>query len=175
MAALAPDLANEITAQVPEGYVLLPGSATTTYRALPTSESSTSGSADLKEQGTIRAVVFPNTALAKAIATTALSGNYHGEPIMIANASSLNLAAPAIPTSDATTFSFGLSGTTNLVYVVDAPRIAAAVAGKSRDDAQTALSNYPEVNSAVLVLRPFWRTTFPEDPSAIKVTLESTP
>jgi hypothetical protein len=49
-------------------------------------------------------------------------------------------------------------------------KVAAAVAGKTRDSAQVALSGFPEVNKAVLVLRPFWATTFPQDPAKITVT-----
>jgi hypothetical protein len=70
-----------------------------------------------------------------------------------------------------TSFSFTLSGTAVLEYTVDPVRIAAAIAGKTRAEAEVALTNYPEVKRAVLILRPFWRKVFPEDPTAIAVSV----
>jgi hypothetical protein len=69
-AALAPDLASSLQTQVPAGYILLPGAATTSFEELEPTQSATAGEADVKEQGTISAIVFPNSALAKAVATS---------------------------------------------------------------------------------------------------------
>jgi hypothetical protein len=59
-----------------------------------------------------------------------------------------------------------------MVYTVDPVRIAGAISGKSRIEAKTALQNYPEVDQAVITLRPFWRKTLPEDPAQIMVTVD---
>ncbi len=167
--ALAPDLVADIKKQVPEGYVLLPGAATTAYEELTSMPSATTGQVEIKEQGTITAVVFPNAALAKAIASSVAGLSYQGEPLTLVSTDALMLAASDIPDPVATTFSFTIAGTASLVYAVDPSRIAAAVAGKTRSGAEVAVSNYPEVKRAVIILRPFWRQTFPQDPSSISV------
>jgi hypothetical protein len=176
-AALAPDLAKSIQEQIAAdyaGYVFVPGAATTTFQELDSAPSATSGMVDLKEQGTITAVIFPNAALAKAIAASSSGSNYQGEPLTISNTESLKLVPTAgIPTDAATTFSFTLGGTAPLVYTVDTARIAAAVAGKTRSAAEVALTNYPEVNRAIIVLRPFWKQSFPEDPTGIKIVVNN--
>jgi hypothetical protein len=169
--ALSPDLAKSIQAQVPEGYVLLPGAATTTYEAVTSAPSSTAGMVDVKEQGTVTAVVFPNAALAKALAGSVSSLNYQGEPLSLVSTAGLLLAAVNMPEANATTFTFTIAGTAPLVYTVDPARIAAAVAGKDRAAAEVALTNYPEVKRAVITLRPFWRSAFPQDPSSIKIVV----
>lgn len=170
--ALASDLETSIKTQIPEGYVLLPGAATTTYQELTSAPSGTASMVDVKEQGTITAVVFPNAALAKAIAGSVSGLGYQGEPLTLAPASNLQLATVSnITDSRASSFPFTLAGTASLVYTVDPARIAAAVSGKTRPAAEVALTNYPEVKRAVIVLRPFWRQTFPEDPAAIKVVV----
>ena len=79
---------------------------------------------------------------------------------------------PSAPDPDASSFSFTIAGTVPLVYNIDSARIAAAVAGETRDAAKVALTNYPEVKRAVIILRPFWRQTFPQDPSSIKVVVD---
>ncbi|MFI5260296.1 MAG: hypothetical protein ACHQU0_00690 [Candidatus Paceibacteria bacterium] len=171
--ALAPDLSTSLQNEVPTGYILLPGSATTTFEELtPTVSTATSSSMiDVKEQGTITGVVFPRIALAKALATSVAGLGYQGEPMDLLPTSNLQLTAVSLPDASATSFSFTLAGTAALSYAVDPTRIAAAVAGKSRGDAETALTNYPEIKRAIIILRPFWRQSFPQDPSSIDVTV----
>ncbi len=172
--ALAPDLAASIQAQVPEGYVLLNGAATTTYQELASAPSSTSGQVEVKEQGTITAVVFPNAALAKAVAASVAGLGYQGEALSFVSVGNLLLASPGgLPAPSATSFSFTLAGTAPLVYTVDPTRIAAAISGKTRSAAEVALTNYPEVKRAVIILRPFWRQTFPQDPASVSVTVKN--
>ncbi len=170
--ALAPDLATSIQAQVPQGYTLLPGAATTTYEELMPTASASTGMVEVKEQGTITAVVFPNAALAKAVAASVTGLGYQGEPLTLASGSTLTLTPNrGMPTADSTSFDFSLSGTASLIYTVDPTRISAAVSGKTRSAAEVALTNYPEVKRAVIILRPFWRQTFPQDPASINVTV----
>jgi len=169
--ALAPDLLESIQTQIPEGYTLLAGAATTTYDALEAAPSSTTGMVEVKEQGTITAIIFPNATLAKSVASSVTGLGYNGEPLTLAPASKLTLAATGLPDPETTTFTFTLSGTASLIYTVDPTRIAAAVSGKTRSAAEVALTNYPEVKRAVIILRPFWRQTFPQDPATIAVSV----
>lgn len=168
--ALTPELTAALESQIPSGYVLVPGSATTTFETLAPAPSETSGMVDVKEQGTISAIVFPSTSLAKAIALSVTGLDYQGEPVTLLNATKLELVSAGLPDPDAESFNFTLAGTAQLGYVVDPTRIAAAIAGKSRTAAEVALGSYPEIKRAVLVLRPFWRQTFPQDPASIVVT-----
>ena len=171
--ALAPELTQGLEAKVPAGYILLPGAFALAYSELPATPSE-SGTADIKVQGTASAVIFPAAALARAIARAAPGLNYEGEGITIEAAGDLALsAAGGLPGADAESFTFTLTGTAPLVYTVDPARIAAAVAGKTRSEAKVALNSYPEVNRAFIVLRPFWRQTFPEDPASIRVEVDT--
>ncbi|OYV63364.1 MAG: hypothetical protein B7X03_02205, partial [Parcubacteria group bacterium 21-58-10] len=139
ISALSPDLLASIQKQVPPGYILLTGAATTTFQELTPVPSGTTGQVDVKEQGTITAVVFPNAALAGAIAASVPALGYQNEPLTLASSSNLALSGFTLPDPSATSFSFVLSGTASLVYTVDPTRIAAAVAGKSRSAAEVAL------------------------------------
>lgn len=170
-AALVPELTAALQNQIPSGYILLSGSTATNFTPLQTAASATTGMADIKEQGTITAVVFPNAALASAIANTVSGLSYRGEPVTLASTNGLTLNADVLPTAEQTSFTFSLTGNATLSYTVDPNRIAAVVAGKNRKEAEVALTNYQEVKRAVLILRPFWKTSFPEDPSAITVSV----
>lgn len=172
--ALAPDLASSLSTLVPADYILLPGATATAYETLASEPSPEAGMALVREQGTVTAVIFPSVALARAIAASARERfpSYQNEPLSFANAGTLALSPEkGIPGTGVESFSFALSGTTGLVYTIDPARIATAASGKTREAARVALSNYPEVESAQLILRPFWRQTFPEDPASITVTV----
>lgn len=171
-AALAPDLESSIQAKIPTGYILLTGAATTTYEELAPAPSATTGQVEVKEQGTVTAIVFPNTAIAKAVALSVSGLGYQSEPVTLAPAGSLVLVPTgAFPDGGSSPFTFTLSGTASLIYNVDPTRIAAAVSGKSRSAAQVAVSAFPEVKRAIIILRPFWRQTFPQDPASISVVV----
>ncbi len=173
--SLATQLQNSIAGQIPTGDVLIPGATFTSYTSQPDSATTTTTVA-ISEQGTMSAVVFPESALAKAIAYK-IVGTYAGEPVTLSNFASLSLtpAASTTPASGVQTFNFSLNGSSTVVWQVDTSKIAGAVAGKTRDSAQEILSGFPEVQRAVLVLRPFWANTFPQDPSHIKVTVTTPP
>ncbi len=169
--ALTPDLLAAIKEQVPEGYILLEGASSTFFEKLTPVPSGTTGQVDVKEQGTITAVVFPNSSLAKAVAESITGLDYQGEPLTLGPTSSLTLSAPRLPDANVASFAFTLSGTASLIYTIDPTRIAAAVSGKTRSAAEVALTNYPEVKRAIITLRPFWRKTFPQDPSSISIVV----
>jgi len=169
--ALAPDLQSGLKAQIPAGYVLLPGASFLTYQDLDHTADANGTSVDVREQGSASAVIFPSAALASAIAAQAIS-TYNGEPVSIPDTSTLTLTpAAGAPAAGAQSFAFSLSGNATIVWTVDPARIASAVAGKTRDSAQVVLSGFPEVRRALLVLRPFWASAFPADPKDVKVTV----
>lgn len=173
MKALSAELLASVQAQVPSGYTLLEGAATTTFEALESAPSSVTGQVDIKEQGTVTAIVFPNAALAKAIGSSVSGLGYQGESLTILPVSNILFTVSNRLDPEAVSFSFTLSGTASLMYTVDPTRIAAAVAGKTRSAAEVALTNYPEVKRAVIILRPFWRKTFPQDPASISVVVQN--
>jgi hypothetical protein len=94
---------------------------------------------------------------------------------MIKDPSSLKLtpATPGTPTAEQGSFAFNLSGTATIVYDIDKTKIAGAVAGKTRSAAKSILQSFPEIDRAILTVRPFWKSTFPSDPADITVATTS--
>ena len=178
--ALAATIQSTLNSQIPAGYVVVPGGTQTTYQALSDTATSTKSNANsvaITEQGTLSAIAFPSDSLAKAIAYK-IAGTYAGEPISLQSANTMNLTADASTTdfaslSTASTYTFTLSGTATIIWKIDGSKIAGAVAGKTRDSAQSILAGFPEIHSATLILRPFWNDTFPQDPSHIHITVIS--
>lgn len=174
--AIEQSLANELKAEVvekmTEEYILIPGSVFITYVPQPP-VAGENGKVKVQEKGTATAYVFPKQALAKAIAYQTV-GTYAGQTVTIPDAGTLALTAQggAAPVPGAPSFTFTLAGNSTLVWVVDPAKISGSVAGKSRQAAQTILAGFPEVEKAVLSLKPFWAGSFPEDPAKITILLK---
>ncbi len=167
---LATQMQSALAAKVPAGYVIVPGAMQTTYQALSDTASSTSVA--ISEQANAVAIAFPSDALAKAIAYK-VAGTYAGEPVTLATVNTISLTPDATNTdpTSASIYSFTLSGNATIIWSIDGSKIAGAVAGKTRNSAQSILAGFPEVDRATLILRPFWSDTFPQDPSHIHVTV----
>ena len=169
--AILPDLMQALKESVPEGYVLLPGAATSTIVADRSTPSATTGMVDVRQLGVAVAVVFPADALGKVLAKNGLGDRYHGGDITITSAENLRLASAVTPTKDLASYPFTLTGTADLVYTINADRIASAIAGKTRASSEVVVTSFPEVKRARIILRPFWRQSLPEDPAGIKIDM----
>lgn len=165
------ELKAAIAAEVKPGYILVPGATAASYESQPDT-AGVGNTVVLSVRGVMRGVVFPEEALARAIAFQTV-GTYSGQPLSFKSVDGLTLA-PAeglIPVVGDTSFSFTLTGSTVLVWKVDTAKIGAAVAGKTREAAENVLQGFPEVDRALLVLKPFWKSSFPPDPAKITVTV----
>lgn len=168
---LAEGIDKAVAEKVEEGYVRIPGATFVSYIPQPDQGAAGNG-VTLSIKAVATAVVFPKDALAKSIAYVSV-GSYAGQPVTLGatdklTLTSLNGSAPS-PTDQE--FAFKISGDTTVVWQVDAEKVAGAVAGKNRESAQVALSGFPEIDRAHLVLRPFWMSAFPNDPGKIQVTV----
>ena len=73
--------------------------------------------------------------------------------------------------SDPITFS--VNGSATLVATIDTTGLAAALAGRDSAAFQGIVSNFPGVDSANARIEPFWESTFPKNPSDIRVVVQS--
>lgn len=164
---LEKELESELATQTREGYIAIPGGSFVTYEDEP--DEASAGTVSVQVKGVMRTVLFKNEALGSAIAAK-VAGSYQGEPVVLYDVSGLSIQAENPPVAEE--FEFALTGNAKLLWVVDADRIIGEVAGKKRDLARVMLNNLPEISQSKLVLRPFWTSSFPEDPTNIKVKVE---
>lgn len=172
--ALDAELRTAVAAAVREGFVLVPGATASQFEEQPDTAGA-GNTVELSMRGVIRGVIFPEEMLARTIAYQTV-GTYSGQPLAFESVEGLMLA-PAeglIPTVGEESFTFTLTGNTTLVWKVDPAVVRAAVAGKSREQAEIALQGLPEVDSALLVLKPFWVGSFPADPEKVEVQVAGT-
>lgn len=67
---------------------------------------------------------------------------------------------------------FGLSGRTKTVSKVDSGKLAADLLGIKKKEFRRVLAGYPNIDQAEVTIKPFWRSTFPENPKKIKILVK---
>ncbi len=168
---LTTEIESAISQKIPEGYVLVSGASFITYIAEPDAPAA-GGAVTLSLKATATVVVFPSKSLAAAI-SYATDGSFNGQDVSLVGEAGLKLTSAngAAPASTDQEFAFKLEGNATVLWTVEGARIAGAVAGKDRQSAEVALTGFPEVDTAKILIRPFWSSSFPSDPSRIEVVV----
>ncbi|MEX2052854.1 MAG: hypothetical protein WD898_01345 [Candidatus Paceibacterota bacterium] len=78
-----------------------------------------------------------------------------------------------IASSDSTSLAFDIRVTGRAAYVLDTDKIADEVSGMSEDAIRTYFKNIAEIESARIVLSPFWVKKMPRDADKIKIIINN--
>ncbi len=158
-------------AQVPDGYVLFDGATLLSSEDAVQAPYSTEAEVPLALHGTLTAYLLKEDTLVTAIAERSVS-QYAGEPVTIPELDSLKLTpVNAIrPNADAS-FSFTFNGSAKIISTVDPEAIKTLFAGQKKSAFNSLLSTVPAIDRATVVLKPFWKRSFPTDPARITVTI----
>ena len=173
-AALTKDLNETIIDQIPSGFTLLENSVAIVFESLSNGEGDGAGNASIREKGTAHALVFPTDVLASALAEKTVA-TYQDDKVTIGKTNTLKVVN--LPTASelqgATELSVNLQGTVSIVWKVSADEVKTGIAGKTREAAEVVLGNIPGIDKAELILRPFWKNTFPNESEKITVSIST--
>ena len=155
--------------QVPEGFVAVNGSLGVSYTDINQSQD-TGTTINLSEGASATVAIVRTSDLAAALAKKALS-DYKEEPVAFADLTKVTVSLVA---NGATTITGPLSvtigGTPSLVWQFDSSALKQALLGKNKSAFLDIIKNYqPAVAKAEADVRPFWKATFPSDPSKLTV------
>ena len=64
---------------------------------------------------------------------------------------------------------FSVTGSATVLWRTDETALKADLIGKNKKDISSILNNYPTVASANVTVRPFWKSSFPDDGAKISV------
>jgi hypothetical protein len=169
---LEASLVAKAKAQVPEGYLFYSGATVFVADEAVEAPYSTEQEVPLALHGTLTAYLIKEDTLVAAIAARAVS-QYAGEEVMVPELANLTLSSStALSPKTDVAFTFTLSGSAKLVWAVDPDQIKELFAGKKKAEFNALLSSVPAVERAEVVLKPFWKRSFPTDAERIGVTIE---
>lgn len=125
----------------------------------------------IKLKGTLYGLLFNKEKLAKKIAENN-SKDYDGSPLYMSNIQDLTFALSnenKVSFSELKNINFNLKGITKIVWKLDESRLVADLLGKSKKDFNQILLQYPNIDSAELVISPFWKMSFPDKKKDVKI------
>ncbi|MCH7756825.1 hypothetical protein IIC45_01945 [Patescibacteria group bacterium] len=168
-AELNEKLLSETFSQVPEGFLLFEDAVFVEFESEPVVEQD--GSAVLTEKATLYGVLFEGEAFAKHIAQNTLAG-FDDNPVALLSSETLSLTA--LDKSDmrpweSNTFTFSLVGNATLIWLFDEEKLKNDLVGRDKEAIHTILSGYPSIERAEVIVRPFWRRSFPDTTEEIKI------
>jgi hypothetical protein len=161
-------LLERIEAEKPAGFVYFPGAIAFTYEALPAVEYG-ENLATIKEKATLRIPLFKQDDFASYIAKSTIPG-YEQVPVRIQDTSTLEFAYTSATTSasDISMFDsleFTLIGRPLIIWVYDSEALLKDLAGKNKTALPAVTGGYPAIEKSRVEIRPFWKNTFPDEPS----------
>lgn len=164
------DLLAQARAQVPAGFILFPNLSEITYTLLPQG-TSTATSAIENEQGNFTGVMFKKADLAQFLATQELGASSVTGPVEIPDFSTLTatFAGTNPDLLNAASVNLQIKGNAVVQWVTDAAALAGDLAGTNKNNIGTILKNYPSIQTASATINPFWKTSFPSDPTKITI------
>ena len=166
-------LAFEARAQKTDNFVLYPDAMFFSFANPYTPNAVDTELVTVREEGTLEGILFNKQALSTAIREIVMP--LEENPVMVTNLESLDfhlLEKEAIDPQESSEVQFSLSGDPLLVWQFDQDTLIADLAGKRKKDFQTVMTLYPEIDSATLNLKPFWRRSVPDEAKRVRVLVE---
>ena len=176
---LQTELFKKATDQIPKGFILFKDAAL--LRVDDSNINIVSSNDDtfsMKLKGTLYGFLFNIDKLTKKIAENNIS-EYDDSDVYLANIQDLVFSLPSeqaslsnkdgVSLEDIKNINFNLKGTTKIIWKLDETQLKTDFLGKSKKDFYQILLQYPNIDSADLVISPFWKTSLPDKTKNIKV------
>lgn len=167
---LVVSLKEEIKNQVPNDFILYDDAVFSESRFLGTKE--VEQGVGVEEKVVIYAVIFNKENLSKSVAENTLDDDYNGEDLIIRNLGDLDFE---IKNKDEVQpwvegrFVFSLKGESSFEWIFDEEELKNDFVGQPKDKTNQILSQYPSIDSANVVIKPFWKNSFPRSSSKITI------
>ena len=176
--ALRDKLLNKAIDQIPEGFVLFKDAVYLNTEDINIDFTAAKDNIlPIKLKGELHGVLFDEGKLAKKIAENKID-KYDDSPVYISNMEDLTFHLPApeaISSQDVKNISFNLKGTAKIVWKIDDIGLTADLLGKNKKNFNQILSQYPNIDSANLTLRPFWKLSIPDKTKDISMIVNYPP
>ncbi len=166
----------KVRAQIPADVTFFPGSMIVKFEEVP-QDFSSGQAAKVSMRATISVFFFDTELLTQKLVDATVPAADKGKLFSAPNMSTIvfSFVDPVenVVLNDLAKLRFHISGTATFAGRVDAAKIRAALAGKSKKDFGSIIVNQNNIYKADAVIRPMWNTEFPTDPSKITVKIIS--
>jgi len=158
----------EVVAQLPDGYLPLGSTLRVTYSSVMQTPGS-GANANLSQTAQATVAIVRANDLASAVAKETVQ-TYAGEAVAFNDLSEISIttSTSTVATGDALTLQ--LAGTPTLVWQYDPGALLDALIGKEKGSFQEIIQSFePAIMRAEASIRPFWKSTFPDNEEKIQI------
>ncbi|MBP9842475.1 MAG: hypothetical protein KBC62_00565 [Candidatus Pacebacteria bacterium] len=172
---LRDDLLMRIDSEKPADYLAFKEAVAITYTQLPAVEYG-NDLVTIKEQAVLQIPLFKATDFGSFLAKETVA-TYDNNPVRVSDPTTLTFQYTSATTSSSVianepSLTFKLTGKPLLIWEYDAEKLKKDLAGLPKTALGNAIPAYPGIDEARVHITPFWKRTFPEDPSEIIVIEE---
>ncbi len=172
-AGLKTKLTQKTTDQIPPGFILFDDAVKLVIEEATVEKTGEEGKVPVKVKGTLYGFLFEEKELTKKIVKDTIK-DYDGSDVYIPNLKDFSfvLSTPEASFKDIRSIAFTLEGKGEIVSLVDEDKIRSDTVGMKKKEFPSILAKYTNVDSASVVIRPFWKSSFPEKMQKIKVEVQ---
>jgi len=164
-----------INSERPADFIAFKDSVAVTYTALPAVQYG-NDLVTIKEQAILQIPLFQMSEFGSFLARETIA-TYDGGSVRVDDPNVLSFKYSGATTSESiianeTSLTFTLSGKPLLIWEYDAVDLAENLAGLPKTAIVNAVPAYPGIRRAEAQITPFWKRSFPDDPSEIQMIEE---
>ncbi len=166
------DVRAAATAEIPDGFIAIPGTLEVSFMGLtqtPASDKTTT----ISQSATATGVIVRQSNLASAIARSEVD-QYQGEAVLFGDASTMDISIEPNSKRQDGAITLALKGKAVLVWQFDKSALLQALVGKGRAELEDLIKPFqPAIDKADVSIRPFWQGKFPSDATKITIKVSS--
>lgn len=178
-AALQENLRNELIeeakSQLPDNLILYDRGAVVKFYDLSSADAPDRSAVTLTQAGVLEGIVLNRSELNLQLIGDSLSAELAGLPYEITNLDRLNFSLASreeINPATADIVVFNLTGDAEVVFKIDAVKVAEELKGKEKQAVPGTLGLFPEIADAEVRFRPPWISRVPADPERIVINVK---
>lgn len=164
-------LLKKATSQIPSGFILFKDAVFLNLDDTSVPYAPKGENLKITIKGTLYGILFNEEKLTQKIVENNVE-KYDGSKISIPHIRDLIFTLSNkdnVSFEDLKNVDFNLSGNIKIVWTVDQNQFIKSLLGRSKNDFNIILSQYPNIDSATLVVSPIWKFSIPEKKEDIKL------
>ncbi len=168
-AELRTELVEKARSELPADFIMYDRAVKITF-AKPDITGGEAGKAEVKVTGKIDAYIFKEEDLTRALVEKVIAKSEENS-VFIPNIRDLNIELDEAEagSEEDSDIKITIDDKVDVVWDINDEALKDALVGTRKRDFESKMLEFKNIESAELSLKPFWRTTFPDKPGAIKI------
>ncbi len=162
---LKTNLVQELEKYIPQEFIMPVNGYVILYESLPDIQEA--NGIKINERAVFNGFIFRKTDLAQEISKKVRGVSALPSEVGDIRTLAFTVNSPVKEPWASPSIQFTLKGTTTLIATIDKDKLIQEILGKPRNSLQPILASYPAVSGVEVMMRPFWKRSFPSNKDEI--------